>query len=413
MGLEAEYGYTPRVYRKLVHAATQGGSFANGAAILAEQAELTIGVKRLWRAVQRIGEERLGEEAAAARAYEELPLPAQQQSPVEQVPQVACLQMDGGRLQIRDRCPTVDESPAQRAEDATHWREMKAGALVSMHSQVAAEDPCPELPASFADPGKLREMAREIKGFTTAEEPAALAAASPDEDAEPAAEERPGRPQPLVRSVVALVGHVHEFGPRLAAAAHARGFHAAQRKAFVADGSEANWGVQQRWFSHYTPIVDFVHALMYVYAAAMAGQTPQAGWAVYRQWAQWLWSGEVPQLLAALAERQQELGLPPEKETGTPRAEVAQSLRYLTNQQSRMRYAEYRRQGLPITSSYIESTIKQINRRMKGTEKFWSGGANPMLTLVADQLSETNAVPRFWTRRTARLASQHCYHQAP
>ena len=90
LGLEAHYGYTPRVYRKLVHAATQGGSFANGANILAEQAELEIGVKRLWRAVKRIGDERLAEEEAAAETYEELPLPAQQQSPVEQVPQVGC-----------------------------------------------------------------------------------------------------------------------------------------------------------------------------------------------------------------------------------------------------------------------------------------------------------------------------------
>ena len=30
----------------------------------------------------------------------------------------------------------------------------------------------------------------------------------------------------------------------------------------------------------------------------------------------------------------------------------------------------YRRQGLPLTSSHIESAIKQINARMKGTEKF-------------------------------------------
>ena len=244
MGLEAEYGYTPRVYRKLVHAATQGGSFANGAEILAEQAELTIGVKRLWRAVQRIGAERLAEEEAAARAYEELPLPAQQQSPVDQVPQVACVQMDGGRLQIRDRHAT----PPERGTDASHWREMKAGVLVSLQSQVAAEDPCPELPASFADPGKLREMAREIKGFTTAAEPAAQAESAPDEPREPA-QDRPGRPQPLVRSVVAGVDSVDEFGPRLAAAAYARGFHAAARKAFVADGSEANWGVHARWFS--------------------------------------------------------------------------------------------------------------------------------------------------------------------
>lgn len=394
------------MYRKLVHAATQGGSFANGAEILAEQAELTIGVKRLWRAVQRIGVERLAEEEAAARAYEELPLPAQQQSPVEQVPQVACVQMDGGRLQIRDR----HAPPPERTVDASHWREMKAGVLLSMQSQVVAEDPCPQLPASFADPGKLREMAREIKGFTTSEERGAQVESAPAEPRAPV-QDRPGRPQPLVRSVVAGVNSVDEFGPRLAAAAYARGFHAAARKAFVADGSEANWGVHARWFSHYTPIVDFVHALMYVYAAAVAGRTAEEGWAVYRQWAQWLWSGHVPRILSALEQRQQELGLPAEKETGTPRAEVAQTLRYLSNQQSRMHYAEYRRAGLPITSSAIESTIKQINRRMKGTEKFWSGGANPMLTLVADELSETNFIPRFWQRRTARIIG-HCYHQA-
>ncbi len=40
-----------------------------------------------------------------------------------------------------------------------------------------------------------------------------------------------------------------------------------------------------------------------------------------------------------------------------------------------MRYDEYRRQGLPFTSCHIESTIKQINRRVKGSENFWSEGA--------------------------------------
>jgi len=29
---------------------------------------------------------------------------------------------------------------------------------------------------------------------------------------------------------------------------------------------------------------------------------------------------------------------------------------------------EYRKRGLPITSNYVESMLKQINRRMKGTD---------------------------------------------
>ncbi len=91
---------------------------------------------------------------------------------------------------------------------------------------------------------------------------------------------------------------------------------------------------------------------------------------------------------------------------------MANSLNYLTNHRERMRYDEYRRQGLPITSNYVESTIKQINRRMKGTEKSWSISANPMLALVADRYTETLAVRNFWRRRTARLIQQACYHLA-
>lgn len=364
-------------------------------------------MKRLWRATKRIGEERVAEEQAAVEAYENLPLPAQQASPQPQVPQVACVQMDGGRVQLRDR----QEAPEERSAEATFWKEMKAGALMSMQSEVHVQDPCPELPPSFADPGKMREIAREIKGFTTDSQPLAKTEdASQEEEAE-GRQERPSKPRPLVRSVVALVGEVDEFGRRLAAAAYARGFHAAARKAFLADGSEANWGVHRRDFSHYTPIVDFVHALMYVYAGAMAGLPGGEGWSMYQRWAQWLWSGQVDQIIAELSQRQAELGLPVDKETGTPRAQVAETLRYLTNQRSRMNYAEYRRQGLPITTSYIESTIKQINRRMKGTEKFWSSAVNAMLTLVADQLSETNVIPAFWHRRTARLPTSTRYHQ--
>ncbi len=72
---------------------------------------------------------------------------------------------------------------------------------------------------------------------------------------------------------------VPAFGSVLATATAAwqRGFHAAPRKCFVADDSATNWGVWRKYFSHYTPIVDFVHAIIYVYAAAMAGETSAAG----------------------------------------------------------------------------------------------------------------------------------------
>ena len=422
LGIEADYDYSPRMYRRIVFAASQGVSFEEGSDALKELGEFKLLPKRVWRAAKRIGEERVEECREAAQRYAELPLPAQRLSPVAPVPRVACVQMDGGRFQERERLasePSKPETPATEtpadedgeidagASNNGCWREYKAGLLLSMTSKTHAEDPCPELPATFADPGKMREIAREIKGFTSQ----SLVSIKADEEAGPDFKEREGRPETVVKSVVATSGDVLAFGPLLANAAYERGFHAAERKAFVADGAAVNWGVWSKFFSHYTPILDFVHALMYVYAAAMAGRSANEGWSHYRDWAQWLWGGEVDRVLAALAERQQELGVPEKKEKGTPRAQVASSLGYLTNQRERMKYNEYRKQGLPITSSPMESTVKQINRRIKGTEKFWSD-ADPMLHLVADRLSQTNVVADFWSRRIERLIQSATYEQA-
>ena len=59
------------------------------------------------------------------------------------------------------------------------------------------------------------------------------------------------------------------------------------------------------------------------------------------------------------------------------RATLADCFTYLNHDAGRMRYDEYRRQGLPITTALGQSKIKQLNRRMKGTEKFWRDGAEP------------------------------------
>ncbi len=384
-------------------AASKNVSCQDASLALEELVELKLPPKRVWRAAKRIGEERIAEQQAAAAEYQALPLPAQQLSPVAQVPPVACVQMDGGRYQERERVPETE------VEGNSHWREFKAGSLLSMASETHATDPCPQLPETFKDPGKMRKIASEIKGFTTSESAVALQA---DEEGETDLKERPGLPEVRVKSVVATTGDVTVFGLLLVAAAYARGFHAALRKAFVCDGSHTNWSVWREHFSHYTPITDFVHALMYVYAAAMSGRTVAEGWALYRDWAQWLWQGDVALIIAALEQTQQQLGVPDPGETNTPRAQVACTLTYLTNQQERMQYHEYRRLGLPITSNHIESTIKQINRRIKGTEKFWDQGADPMLHLVADHLSQTNVLDKFWARRTHRLIDSASYQQA-
>ena len=386
-----DYEYSPRAWQKITYAGTQSTSFEQASRDLTRLAELNVSAERVRRATERIGEERLAERDAQAKAYEALPIPERRVVAAEEPrPQVACVQMDGGRFQLFDR-----QQP-ERNDDETFWREMKVGCLWSMTSEVSTEDPCPELPASFVDPERMRRMVREIKGFSGPD------AAATDGDEPADVFER--RPKPVARSVVATRHSVDAFGKLLASEAYQRRFPAAQRKAFVADGADGNWGVWRRHFSDYEPILDFIHALTYVYSAAMAGREAQQGWQAYRQWAQQIWSGQVDQVIAALEIRQQELGEPNRDTSKTaPCSIVATSLGYLRNQQLRMNYPDYRKKGLPITSTYVESTVKQINRRIKGTEKFWSRGVEPMLTLVADHLSDTPTLVRFWRNRSHRL----------
>jgi hypothetical protein len=222
-------------------------------------------------------------------------------------------------------------------------------------------------------------------------------------------------PEVVAKQVVATRQSWAAFGPLVATAAWQLGFFAAARKAFVADGAENNWTLQRQLFSSFVPILDFIHGLSYVFASAMAGRGFKEGWRAYERWIQWVWSGTVEQVLVELAERQAELGTPATDEAdGSPRAVVARALTYLQNNKDRMRYADYRRQGLPITSSYVESTVKQINYRVKGTEKFWNEeGAEEVLQLRADYLSDGDVMPAYWKRREAKETGQNRYRRVP
>lgn len=404
----------------MVYAGSHARSFRQASEDLKEEAELDISEQRVKRATKRIGQERVAQREVEVQQWEQLPLLERLVSPKAQVPAVAVVEMDGGRVQIRDEQfgKPPEEASAEMEASAEleesrkgrFWRETKVGCLITMASEVSAEDPCPEIPRVFVDSRRMRQIAREIKGIGV-EGPHETSSPSEAESAD-----RPGRPKVLVRSVVATRRKIESFGKQLAAAAWRRGFAAAVRKAFLADGLEANWSTWRKHFSDYTPIVDFIHALCYVFAAALAARRLPEGWPIYCQWAQWLWSGHVEQVIAAMRQRQQELGLElteTNEAEDSPRARLAAALGYLENQQSRMKYDQYRREGLPITSSHIESTIKQINRRVKGTEKFWSAdGAESLLQLTADYLSETQPMPTFWRERPSRATGQRSYRTA-
>ena len=53
----------------------------------------------------------------------------------------------------------------------------------------------------------------------------------------------------------------------------------------------------------------------------------------------------------------------------------------------------------------MESTVKQIGQRVKGTEKFWSTeGGEAILGLRADYLSESRPMDKYW--RLAMAAAE-------
>ena len=55
-----------------------------------------------------------------------------------------------------------------------------------------------------------------------------------------------------------------------------------------------------------------------------------------------------------------------------------------------MDYPEYRRQGLPVTTAWMESLVKEVNYRVKGTEMFWNDpeGAEAILQVRAAALCD-------------------------
>lgn len=422
---------SPGLLQKVVHAGSRHRSFREASEELAALAEVVVSEERVRRATERIGAERVAQRNATADEWRKLPFPERDCSPTGQSPPVACVQVDGGRMQIRDG---QAEQPTS-ARGGRFWRETRAACLLSLASETHVEDPCPQLPEPFANFAQMAKVTREIKGaagLRAAEASAETATAGPSPDEKPVDEPaeirppeeaaRPGRPKILVRSVVATRESWAAFGPLVAAAAWLRGFAAAPRKAFLGDGSAAIWTLlsagrlkpAKRWrnyFSHYTAILDFVHSATYIFRAACAGRPLDEAVTTYQRWAQLVWSGRVDEVIVELAARQQELGPshPDDAET-SPRAVVAETLVYLQNQRARMRYEEYRRQGLPITTAHIESTVKQINRRVKGTEKFWkSAGAESLLQLAADDLSETKPLAAYWRDRPHRASGRRHY----
>ena len=413
-------------------------SFPAGETAIRKLLEMTLGRKRIERLTERIGTERVEERQGEIEFFKNLTLTEKLVGPKGvEVPEAAAVMDDGGRFQKTTR----------NEDSKTHWHEFKAGFCAALKGRSDdlpagedAVDPIPEVPQFLLNLDQVETLTREI-GKKAADVPEGDEASSDDiadaerislEDlsgleqlqkllspAEPPCDEPSSQkkdkqrlsPEIQYRDVVATSKNSDAFGVQLAARAWSMGLFQAKRKACVGDGGVWLWTIWERWFKpfEFLPILDIIHAVTYLYAAAMARRPRKEGAAVYGRWMTWVWQGEVAKVISELSRRQEELGLPTDDESDTsPRKIVDRALTYLQNQKSRMDYPRYRKLGLPITSSLMESTIKQLNRRIKGTEKFWSDkGGEAMLQMKADTLSDSDPLANYWTRRQNQQTGLH------
>jgi len=400
----------------MVYAGASSASFAAANQDLMNLADISISAERLRRACGRAGADRIDQQQRLQDSFQSKPLPEQSHGkPAEvEAPEIACVMCDGGRYQLLDRS-TKSKHPSS-ARKGEHWKESRIGLLVSMRGARHESDPQPTLPPELCYEA-MAEVLSEI-GKTGAK------LDSPEETpatettlAESSVATSDGLPGPTIeqRYVVASRQNWADFGPLLASRAWYLGFAAAVHKVFVSDGSATIEKLQRTNFSHYTSVLDILHALSYSLAAARAvSDNEAAARRMYDEWAAKIWQGRVADVIDELIAYSVKLGQPPPDARGDdPREIIRVSRVYYENHAKRMDYPSFRRKGFPLTSSLMESTVKQVSRRVKGSEKYWSSsGGEAMLRLRSEYLSDDKPMQNYWTTRPRHAQGQRSYHRS-
>ena len=206
-------------------------------------------------------------------------------------------------------------------------------------------------------------------------------------------------PKPIRRSVVATMAPWRELGDHLSALADRRGYAHALQKVFVSDGAGNIRTERERGFFDASFVLDWGHAVEHLHQDAVAafGPGPKADtW--YEQQKDRLWKGHLDRFVKEVATVSRRLGPPPEHAPpGDPRRILATDLKFFKTNRHGLHYPSFRKRGWPIGSGIIESTIKQIGKRMKGTEKHWSmQRAEQTLQVAAQLVSEDGSWDNFW-----------------
>ncbi len=394
------HGCGPFLPQKIVPAGARLRSCADAAFALSLSG-LSISARHVQQLTQEVGTDlaQTRDEQARKRRRRQL-------SPrVAGTPEVVAVEVDGGRLRTRAADSGRGVPEAENKED-------KISCLVTLTNNAHAEDPQPEPPPSFVQPRRIQRLVQQMAG--QASDPLAAADAPP---AEPEAEQtatptpsvldpeaEPWSPRRLVRTCVARMVASRSFGPLLAAEAQSQDFYAARRRAFVADGQAYNGSIHRGYFADFVPIVDLLHVVCYLFQAAQAVEAERERWPLHLRWLRSCWQGQVAEVAAQMERYQETGGRPPPGEAlvaTDPRRVLAETWSYRRNNAERMDYPRYRREGLPTTSSLVESLVGEFNARVKGKQKFWNrpAGAEAVLQVRAALWSEEGRLERYFAER--------------
>jgi hypothetical protein len=184
-------------------------------------------------------------------------------------------------------------------------------------------------------------------------------------------------------SYVAAIETAEDFGLRLYTEAWNRGWSRAAKKVVLGDGAVWIWNLADQHFANAIQIVDLYHARQHLWelAAQLFANDPQARKRWARRLEHKLNRGKLEALVKTLRE------FPP------PNPELARLLNneaeYFERNAERMRYPQFRAQGLFVGSGVVEAGCKTVvGARLKQSGMFWTvRGANAILALRCNRLS--------------------------
>ena len=179
-----------------------------------------------------------------------------------------------------------------------------------------------------------------------------------------------------------------DFAQRVDREGRRRGFDQAERRVVLGDGAVWIWNLADEQFPGAIQIVDLYHAKGHLWDVAQAiygaGSDLGEPWAKQRR--EELDEGKIDAVLAALQVHAQ------------ANHEARKCLDYVTRNQLRMRYPEFRAQGLCVSSGVVEPGCKvAIGTRLKRAGMHWTAaGADAIIALRCCKLS--GRFEDFWER---------------